>query len=273
MIVLCSNYVAAQDNQSQLANGFMNEIKTFLVEEGFAPKIEDGYINFKQEGIGFHLQITGTGPYIYQFYVDGVQMPEGMDLNRLLIDINNASSTGALIHTVYQAANEPMTILIRIAGATRSPEDFKYVFYTYLAGLQYGYTQALSYADNPGVNYPNPKQMFEHQSLKVTNVYIGNGMTVLDFVFDNTNNKDTQIWMQDTAYITSKDNNQSYTMIKAEGISTDRRNMTSVAKDGKLAFRLYFPEIPTNTTNLDFFEGSTTGTGSPFSVWGIELKK
>ena len=55
----------------------------------------------KKEGLGFHIQITGTGPYIYQFYVDGVQMPENMDLNRLLIDINNASTTGALIHTVY----------------------------------------------------------------------------------------------------------------------------------------------------------------------------
>lgn len=273
MIVLFSNSIAAQDNQLQLANGFMNDIKTFLVEEGFVPQIEDGYINFKKEGVGYHIQVTGTGPYIYQFYVDGVQMPEGMDLNRLLIDINNASSTGALIHTVYQAENEPMTILIRIAGATRSTEDFKYVFYTYLSGLQYGYTQALSYADNPGINYPSPKQMFEHQALKVTNVYIGNGVTVLDFVYDNNGNPDNPIWMQDTAYITTKDDGKTYTMIKAEGISTDRSNKTLVSKDSKLAFRLYFSEIPSYTTKIDFFEGSSTGSETPFSVWGIELKK
>lgn len=273
MIVLSNESIVAQDNQLQLANGFMNDIKTFLVEEGFYPQIEDGYINFKKEGIGYHLQITGTGPYIYQFYADGVQMPEGMDISRLLIDINNASSVGALIHTVYQADNEPLTVLIRIAGATRSPEDFKYVFYTYLAGLQYGYTQALSYADNPGINYSNPKQMFEHQALKVTNVYIGNGMTVLDFVYDNKGNPDNQIWMQDTAYITTKEDNKKYTMLKAEGISTNRSIMTPVSKDAKLTFRLYFPEIPSYTTKLDFFEGSTTGGSSPFSVFGIELNK
>ena len=41
-----------------------------------------------------------------------------------------------------------MTVLIRIAGATRSPEDFKYVFYTYLTRTQYGYNLALSYAQD-----------------------------------------------------------------------------------------------------------------------------
>lgn len=69
-----TNLCYGQDNhQLSIANGFMNEIKTFLTEEGFSPKIEDGYINFKKEGLGFHIQITGTGPYIYQFYVDGVR--------------------------------------------------------------------------------------------------------------------------------------------------------------------------------------------------------
>lgn len=273
MIVLFGGSLFGQENSLQIANGFMNDIKTFLIEEGFSPKIEDGYINFKKEGLGFHLQVTGTGPYIYQFYVDGVQMPEGMDLSSLLIDINNASATGALIRSVYQGENEPLTVLIRIAGATRSTEDFKYVFYTYLTGLQYGYNQALTYAQNPGINYPYPKSMFEHQALKVTNVYIGNGMTVVDFIYDNTEDKDTQIWMQDSAYLTSKDNNQSYNMIKAEGISTDRMSMTKVGKKSKLPFRLYFQELPPNTTKIDFFEGSTTGLGTPFSVWGIELKK
>lgn len=273
MFALMSSSLFGQDNSLQIANGFMNDIKTFLIEEGFSPKVEDGYINFKKEGLGFHLQVTGTGPYIYQFYVDGVQMPESMDLSRLLVDINNASASGALIHTVYKGDNEPLTVLIRIAGATRSSEDFKYVFYTYLTGLKYGYSQALSYAEDPGINYPNPKQMFEHSALKVTNVYVGRDMTVIDFIFDNTNNTDTQIWMQDTACITSKDDNQSYRMVKAEGISTDKSNMTPVKKNSKLAFRLYFPEIPSNTTKLDFFEGYTSGIGSPFSVWGIELNK
>lgn len=160
MIVLFSSSLFGQDNSLHIANGFMNDIKSFLIEEGFSPKIEDGYINFKKEGLGFHLQATGTGPYIYQFYVDGVQMPKGMDLSRLLIDINNASATGALIHSVYQGENEPLTVLIRIAGATRSPEDFKYVFYTYLTGLQYGYNQALTYAQNPGANYPTPECVY-----------------------------------------------------------------------------------------------------------------
>lgn len=268
---LATNLCYGQDNQLPIANGFMNEIKTFLTEEGFTPKIEDGYINFKKEGLGFHIQITGTGPYIYQFYVDAVQMPENMDLNRLLIDINNASSTGALIHSVYQEENSPMTVLIRIAGATRSAEDFKYVFYTYLTGLQYGYSQALSYAQDPGKNYPNPKTFFEHQQLQVTNVYVGRGLTVVDFLYDNSNNNETQIWMQDSAYLKTKEDSQSYVMTKAEGISTDRLNMTTVAKNGKLAFRLYFPEIPSNTTKMDFFEGNVTGSGTPFSVWGIEL--
>ncbi len=272
-IVLMSCIEAVgQDNTLQVANGFMNDIKSFLIEEGFSPKIEEGYINFKKEGLGYHLQFTGTGPYIYQFYVDGIQMPVGMDFNRLLIDINNASYTGALIHSVYQGENEPLTVLIRIAGATRSPEDFKYVFYTYLTGLQYGYNQALLYAQNPGINYPNPKSMFEHQALKVSNVYIGNGGTVLDFEFDNNENKDTQIWMKNTAYITSKDNGQSYEMLKAEGISTDSSNMTPVKQNSKLKFRLYFPEIPSSTTKIDFFEGSSVGLGTPFSVWGIELQ-
>lgn len=269
-----TNLCYGQDNhQLSIANGFMNEIKTFLTEEGFSPKIEDGYINFKKEGLGFHIQITGTGPYIYQFYVDGVQMPENMDLNRLLIDINNASTTGALIHTVYHEENGPMTVLIRIAGATRSPEDFKYVFYTYLTGLQYGYNLALSYAQDPGRNYPDPKTMFKHQQLKVTNVYVGRGMTVVDFLFDNSNGNATQIWMQDTAYLKPEGDSQSYVMTKTEGISTQRDNMTPVEKNGKLAFRLYFPEIPSNTTKMDFFEGSTTGIGTPFSVWGIELNQ
>ena len=272
LIMFCHN-MAGQDNTLQIANGFMNNMRTFLIEDGFSPKIEEGFINFKKEGLGFHLQITGTGPYIYQFYVDGVQMPKDTDINRLLIDINNASTTGVLIHSIYQDENESITVLIRIAGATRSAEDFKYVFYTYLEGLQYGYSQALLYAENPGVNYPNPKQLFEHSALKVTNVYIGRDMTAIDFVFDNPHNTDTEIWMQDSAYITSKDNNQSYKMIKAEGISTDLSNKTLVKKNSKLAFRLYFPEIPSTTTKLDFFEGYTSHTGSPFSVWGIELNK
>ena len=92
----------AQNNNLQIANGFMNEMKTFLIEEGFFPKLEDNYLNFKKEGLGYHLQITGMGPYIYQFYVDAVAVPPNMDLNRLLIYINSASSQGALIHTVYQ---------------------------------------------------------------------------------------------------------------------------------------------------------------------------
>lgn len=273
MVILFRGSAFGQDNQLPLANIFMNEIKTFLLEEGFSPNIEDGYINFKKEGLDFHLQVTGTGPYIYQFYVDAVQMPKDMDFSRLMTDINNASTTGALIHSVYQEENGPFTVLIRIAGATRCPEDFKYVFYTYLTGLQYGYNQALSYAKNPGINYPNPKSMFEHQALKVTNVYIGNGVTALDFEYDNTENKDTKIWMKDSAYITSKDSGESYVMLKADGISTDRSSMTPVGKQSKIRFRLYFPEIPSNTSKIDFFEGNTSGIGTPFSVWGIELKR
>ncbi len=260
-----------QDESLHIANGFMNDIKSFLIEEGFSPKIEDGYINFKKEGLGYHLQFTGIGPYIYQFYVDGVQMPEGQDLNRLLIDINNASSAGALIHSVYQSDNEPLTVLIRIAGATRSPEDFKYVFYTYLTGLQYGYNQALLYAQDPGKNYPNPNSLFKHQALKITNVFVGRGMTVVDFEYDNSNGNDTQIWMQDTAYLQPEHENKKYVMEKAEGISTEKNNMTIVTKNSKLSFRLFFPEIPSNTKKMDFFEGGTSVTGTPFSVWGIEL--
>lgn len=51
----------AQNNNLQIANGFMNEMRTFLIEEGFSPKLEDNYLNFKKEGVGYHLQITGTG--------------------------------------------------------------------------------------------------------------------------------------------------------------------------------------------------------------------
>lgn len=55
MFALVSSSLFGQDNSLQIANGFMNDIKTFLIEEGFSPKIEDGYLNFKKEGIGFHL--------------------------------------------------------------------------------------------------------------------------------------------------------------------------------------------------------------------------
>ena len=49
-----TNLCYGQDNhQLSIANGFMNEIKTFLTEEGFSPKIEDGYINFKKKGLVF----------------------------------------------------------------------------------------------------------------------------------------------------------------------------------------------------------------------------
>ena len=33
-----------QNNQLPLSNSFMNEIKTFLTEEGFSPNIEDVYL-------------------------------------------------------------------------------------------------------------------------------------------------------------------------------------------------------------------------------------
>ena len=79
--------------------------------------------------------------------------------------------------------------------------------------------------------------------------------------------------MQDTAYLKPEGDSQSYVMTKAEGISTQRDNMTPVEKMVNWLFRLYFPEIPSNTTKMDFFEGSTTGIGTPFSVWGIELNQ
>lgn len=39
MIVRFSSVMFGQDNSLQIANGFMNDIKTFLIEEGFSPKL------------------------------------------------------------------------------------------------------------------------------------------------------------------------------------------------------------------------------------------
>ena len=182
LIGLNVKFCIAQDNSLQVAHGFMNEMRNFLKEEGFTPTLEDDFLSFKKEGIGYHLQVTGTGPFIYQFYVDAVEMPKSVSLDKLLIDINEASASGALIHTVYEEKNEPLTVLIRVAGATRNVEDFKYVFYSYLTGLQYGYNQALSYAQNPGTNYPNPSVSFSRSDdLKVKNVFVNDDMTVIDF--------------------------------------------------------------------------------------------
>jgi hypothetical protein len=274
-LVLCFLFISlnshAQSTNSQIATTFMNGMKSFLIEEGFSPKIEDDYLNFKKEGVGFHIQVTGTGPYIFQFYVDEIHMPSDIGLNNLLIDLNNANSTGALIYSVYQEDKNQLSVFIRVAGATRSLEDFKYVFYSYLSGLQLGYNQALSYAKDPGKNFPYPKSLFEHQALKVTNVFIGRGMTVVDFLYDNTNGNDTQIWMQNTAYLKPDGDANTYVMTNAEGISTDQTKKTPVAKNEQLAFRLYFPEIPSKTKRMDFFEGTSTATS--FSVWGIELNE
>lgn len=270
MIVLFSSSLFGQDNSLQIANGFMNDIKTFLIEEGFSPKIEDGYINFKKEGLGFHLQVTGTGPYIYQFYVDGVQMPEGMDLSRLLIDINNASATGALIHSVYQGENEPLTVLIRIAGATRSPEDFKYVFYTYLTGLQYGYNQALTYAQNPGSNYPMPECVYSRSSdLKITNVYVDSAMTVVDFEYTNTKYmNDGSAWYNINPNTHIDVGGRKFTLTNAEGVSIAPQKTYFPKGQRKAAFRLYFPPLPEGTTRFDFIETDD----SPWRILGILLK-
>lgn len=270
MIVLFSSSLFGQDNSLQIANGFMNDIITFLIEEGFSPKIEDGYINFKKEGLGFHLQVTGTGPYIYQFYVDGIQMPESMDLSRLLIDINNASATGALIHSVYQGENEPLTVLIRIAGATRSPEDFKYVFYTYLTGLQYGYNQALTYAQNPGTNYPTPECVYSRSSdLKITNVYVGPAMTVVDFEYTNTKYmNDGSAWYNINPNTHIDVGGRKFTLTNAEGVSIAPQKTYFHKGQRKAAFRLYFPPLPEGTTRFDFIETDE----SPWRILGIQLK-
>lgn len=269
LILSCYNMVG-QDNTLPIANGFMNDIRTFLIEEGFSPKIEDGYINFKKEGLGFHLQVTGTGPYIYQFYVDGVQMPEDMDLSRLLIDINNASSTGALIHSVYQGENEPLTVLIRIAGATRSPEDFKYVFYTYLTGLQYGYNQALTYAQNPGTNYPTPECVYSRSNdLKITNVYVGAAMTAVDFEYTNTKYMNYgSAWYNINPNTHIDVGGTKLTLINAEGISISPQKTYFPKGQRKAAFRLYFPPLPEGTTRFDFIETED----SSWRILGIQLK-
>lgn len=270
MIVLFSSSLFGQDNSLQIANGFMNDIKTFLIEEGFSPKIEDGYINFKKEGLGFHLQVTGTGPYIYQFYVDGVQMPEGMNLSRLLIDINNASATGALIHSVYQDENEPLTVLIRIAGATRSPEDFKYVFYTYLTGLQYGYNQALTYAQNPGANYPTPECVYSRSGdLKITNVYVSSAMTVVDFEYTNTKYmNDGSAWYNINPNTRIDVGGKKLTLTNAEGVSIAPQKTYFPKGQRKAVFRLFFSPLPEGTTQFDFIETED----SPWRILGVQLK-
>lgn len=265
-----TNLCYGQDNQLPIANGFMNEIKTFLTEEGFTPKIEDGYINFKKEGLGFHIQITGTGPYIYQFYVDAVQMPENMDLNRLLIDINNASSTGALIHSVYQEENSPMNVLIRIAGATRSAEDFKYVFYTYLAGLQYGYNQALSYAQDPGKNYPNPEVVYSRSDdLKIKNVHIRTDMTIIDFEYTNTKYiNNGYAWYNIDANSFLDLGGTHLSLLNAEGIEISPKKTYFPRGERKALFRLYFQPLPKGITRFDFIENKN----SSWYIMGVQLK-
>lgn len=258
----------AQTNNLQLANGFMNEMRTFLIEEGFSPKLEDDYLNFKKEGVGYHLQITGTGPYIYQFYVDAVEMPPNMDLNRLLVDINSASSIGALIHTVYQDGND-LAVSIRVAGATRSAEDFKYVFYAYLTGLQVGYHQALSYADNPGKNYPNPDVVYSNGGgIKITNVFTRSDVTIIDFEYTNQYLNDGNSWITIDPKAAIIVGNKEYTLINAEGINISPQ-ITYLQKDNnKVNFRLYFPPLPENTTRFDFIESQS----SPWRILGIQLK-
>lgn len=136
-IFVISSLAVKSKELSYAAKNFRSNIQSFLREEGFSPSIDkDGSLCFKKEGKDFWIDITGDKT----FYVTLHREPLGCkDANPtyVLKAINDVNTNVRAIKCCFQGEY----VSLGIETYCYVPEDFKYVFYTYLNILDFGVSE------------------------------------------------------------------------------------------------------------------------------------
>lgn len=120
---------------TQAQRTFLNNISSFLREEGFAPSIDgDNSLAFKKEGVSYWIDIDESNPFYLEFHHSGLNCTDA-DMGAVLQACNKTN----LNKKCAKVALGPNGVAITVELFCHSAEEFKYVFYRSIKALDVAY--------------------------------------------------------------------------------------------------------------------------------------
>lgn len=106
------------------------------------------------------------------------------------------------------------------------------------------------------------------KKLTLLSVQLNDNNTILTFSNCNTDGNNSYAWvtMDPNAYIQA--NNQTFRLIKADGIALSPNKTYFTRENQTIVFKLYFPAIPKNTDSINFIESES----STWKFYDIRLR-
>lgn len=131
-IMACAGFSARAD-KSALEQSFTNEVKKFLVSEGYAPTIdEDGDVKFKYEGDTFFVIVATYGD---GYYVKVVGFMDASDTGRRGV-LEACNETERSLRYVRCYLNNQNDIVYECAGFFANLYQFKLMFPDFMSVLK-----------------------------------------------------------------------------------------------------------------------------------------
>lgn len=120
------------EEMSYDTKAFRSNIQTFLREEGFSPYVDsDGSLHFKKEGTAYWIDFIGDKPFYVRFQRESLRTNNAPEIS-VLKAINDVNTNYRAIKCCFLKDYVSFTI----ESYCYVPEDFKYVFYSYLGILE-----------------------------------------------------------------------------------------------------------------------------------------
>ncbi len=144
MFLICG-IISSYAQKSKMTSAelkFFNEIESFLKEEGFIPVFdeEDNSLNFKKEGTRYWLTITGDSPSYVEMHISGFGITETNRKNLL-----EACNKATLETRCAKAYITDSSVSFSVEVYCEIADDFKYIFYKALDGLETAKSKAKDY--------------------------------------------------------------------------------------------------------------------------------
>ena len=163
----------------------------------------------------------------------------------------------------------PEMLVALSSSADMFQEEYEKVEKEYTPSYQVAGISTLDINNNEYIYPKTAGTQTDETKLYLAKVTLDPNYTILDMVSYNGGHI-INCTMSRNAYLMA--NGRKYNLIKAEGITysptyTDYPNWQS-GREVSLAFRLYFPPLPKETTTFDFMESPTDG----WQIKGVELK-